>query len=333
MAKQPSTPPPDYPPGKAPPKFGEQQPLNPPPPRPGPLNRPPPVHTVINNPRPDPPELPKGAAPSAPKAAGTNRGVAKGAPTPHRARQNYHPNEPDLSIFRRHGFNWGNHAVTEIPNAFDDDRITVGIDWHKTCTPLLLNGSFWAPTPLFIQQLREISQDYPVQFVIVSFSGWTGLDRTQWEIERFVAYCYTDLQLPFVGLQVTKSPIGLQGKAATLPALDCCIFIDDRSDICNEIRRTGCRAILATGSDSWLHDLSRLLRNNKVEVIKTWAARRLPKEQYSQEPPGRGRTENWTYVGDSTIQQFNVNTFCELQNDKIYPTLAHQTGIILQLVF
>ena len=47
LAKQPSTPPPDYPPGKAPPKFGEQQPLNPPPPRPGPPNRPPPVHTVI----------------------------------------------------------------------------------------------------------------------------------------------------------------------------------------------------------------------------------------------------------------------------------------------
>ena len=29
LAKQPSTPPPDYPPGKAPPKFGEQQQLNP----------------------------------------------------------------------------------------------------------------------------------------------------------------------------------------------------------------------------------------------------------------------------------------------------------------
>ena len=294
LAKQPSTPPPDYPPGKAPPKFGEQQPLNPPPPRTGPPSRPPPVHTVINNPRPDPPELPKGAASGAPKAAGTSRGVAKGAPTSHRARQNYQPDEPDLSIFRRHGYNWGNHAVTEIPNTFDDDLITIGIDWHKTCTPLLLNGSFWAPTPLFAQQLREISQDYPVQFVIASFSGWTGLDRTQWEVERFVAHCYTDLNLPFVGLQVTKSPIGLQGKAASLPALDCCIFIDDRNDICNEIRRTGCRAILATGTDSWLHDLSTLLRNNSKEVIKTWAARRLPKEQYSQEQPGRGRAENWT---------------------------------------
>jgi len=249
---------------------------------------------VVNNPRPDPPELPKGAASGAPKAAGTSRGVAKGAPAPHRARQNYQPNEPDLSIFRRHGYNWGNHAVTEIPHAFDDNLITIGIDWRKTCTPLLLNGSFWAPTPLFAQQLREISQDYPVQFVIVSFSGWTGLERTQWEVERFVAHCYTDLNLPFVGLQVTKSPIGLQGKAASLRALDCCIFIDDRNDICNEIRRTGCRAILATGTDSWLHDLSTLLRNNSKEVIKTWAARRLPKEQYSQEPPGRGRTENWT---------------------------------------
>ena len=181
LAKQPSTPPPDYPPGKAPPKFGEQQ-LNPPPPRPGPPSRPPPVHTVINSPRPDPPDLPKGAASSAPKAAGTSRGVAKGAPTSHRARQNYQPDEPDLSIFRRHGYNWKCHAVTEIPNAFDDHRITIGIDWDKTCTPLLLDGSFWAPTPLFAQQLREISEDYPVQFVIVSFSGWTGLDRTQWPL-------------------------------------------------------------------------------------------------------------------------------------------------------
>ena len=294
LAKQPSTPPPDYPPGKAPPKFGEQQPLNPPPPRPGPPSRPPPVHTVINNPRPDPPELPKGAASSAPKAAGTSRGVAKGAPTSHRARQNYQPDEPDLSIFRRHGYNWGNHAVTEIPHAYDDHRITIGIDWHKTRTPLLLDGSFWAPTPLFAQQLREISEDYPVQFVIVSFSGWTGLDRTQWEVERFVAHCYTDLNLPFVGIQITKAPIGLQGKAASIPAINCCIFIDDRNDICNEIRRTGCRAILATGSDSWLYDLSTLLRNNSVATIKTWAARKLPKEQYSQEPPGRGRAGNYS---------------------------------------
>eukprot|EP00434_Breviolum_minutum_P045073 symbB.v1.2.040336.t1/scaffold7155.1/size12999/1 len=205
LAKQPSTPPPDYPPGKAPPKFGEQQQLNPPPPRPGPPSRPPPVHTVINNPRPDPPELPKGAASSAPKAAGTSRGVAKGAPTSHRARQNYQPDEPDLSIFRRHGYNWMCHAVTEIPHAYDDHRITIGIDWHKTCTPLLLDGSFWAPTPLFAQQLREISEDYPVQFVIVSFSGWTGLDRTQWEVERFVAHCYTDLNLPFVGIQMAAA--------------------------------------------------------------------------------------------------------------------------------
>ena len=183
--------------------------------------------------------------------------------------------------------------MTEIPGAYREDRITVGIDWYKTCTPLLLEGSFWAPTPLFAQQLREISEDNPVQFVIVSFSGWTGLDRALWEIERFVAHCYTDLQLPFVGLQITKSPIGLQGKAATLPSLDCCIFIDDRNDICNEIRRTGCRAILATGTDSWLHDLSRLLRTTPVEVVKTWVARRLPKEQYSQEPPGRGRAGNY----------------------------------------
>ena len=294
LAKQPSTPPPDYPPGKAPPKFGEQQQLNPPPPRPGPPSRPPPVHTVINNPRPDPPDLPKGAASSAPKAAGTSRGVAKGAPTSHRARQNYQPDEPDLSIFRRHGYNWKCHAVTEIPNAFDDRRITIGIDWHKTCTPLLLDGSFWAPTPLFAQQLREISEDYPVQFVIVSFSGWTGLDRTQWEVERFVAHCYTDLNLPFVGIQITKAPIGLQGKAASIPAINCCIFVDDRNDICNEIRRTGCRAILATGGDSWLFDLSTLLRNNSVATVRTWAARTLPKEQYSQEPPGRGRAGNYS---------------------------------------
>ena len=294
LAKPLSTPPPDYPPGKAPPKFGEQQPLNPPPPRPDPPSRPPPVHTVINSSRPDPPELPKGAASSAPKAAGLHKGVARGAPAAPRVRQNYHPNEPDLSIFRRNGYDWWNHAVTEIPGAFDNNRITIGIDWYKTCTPLLLEISFWAPTPLFVQQLREISEDNPVQFAIVSFSGFGGADRAQWEIERFVAYCYTDQQLPFVGLQVTKSPIGLQGKAASIPSLDCCIFIDDRNDICNEIRRTGCRAILATGSDSWLHDLSRLLRTTPAEVVKTWKAQRLPKEKYSQEPPGRGRTGNYS---------------------------------------
>lgn len=68
---------------------------------------------------------------------------------PHR------PNEPDLSIFRRHGYDWVNHRVADIPGAFDNDKIVIGLDWYKTCTPLLQNGSFWAPTPLVVQQLRD----------------------------------------------------------------------------------------------------------------------------------------------------------------------------------
>lgn len=117
LSKPPSTPPPSDP-GKAPPKYGSQQPLHPPPPK----RRPPPVHTVMNE-RPDPPELPKGVAE-----------VPKGAA--HRARP-LRPNEPDLSTFRRHGFDWVNHRVADITGAFDDNKVTIGLDWYKTCTPLL----------------------------------------------------------------------------------------------------------------------------------------------------------------------------------------------------
>lgn len=159
---------------------------------------------------------------------------------------------------------------------------------------MLQGDSFWAPTPLFVQPLRDISEEHPVQFAIVSFSGYQGCDRTQWEVERFVAHCYTDEGLPFVGYQITKAPIGTQGKAAAILELECCIFVDDRSDICNEIRRTGCRAILATGTDSWLHELSRLLRSNPIDVVRNWRAQRLPRERYSQEPPGRGRSGNYS---------------------------------------
>ena len=161
---------------------------------------------MINS-RPDPPDLSKGAASSAPKAAGSHKGVAKGAPASQRVRQNYHPNEPDLSIFRRNGFNWGNHAVTEIPGAFDDELITVGIDWYKTCILHYSWKAHFGPQRLCSSSSCEISEDNPVQFVIVSFSGWSGSDRAQWEIERFVAYCYTDLQLPFVGLQSSDHKI------------------------------------------------------------------------------------------------------------------------------
>lgn len=73
------------------------------------------------------------------------------------------------------GYDWVNHRVADIPGAFDGDKVVIGLDWYKTCTPLLQSGSFWAPTPLFVQQLRDISTEHPVQFVIVSFSGYQGI--------------------------------------------------------------------------------------------------------------------------------------------------------------
>ena len=80
--------------------------------------------------------------------------------------------------------------------------------------------------------------------IIVSFGGFQGCERAEWEVERFIAHCYADEGLPFVGYNITKAPIGEQGKAAAIPELECCIFVDDRSDILNEIRRTGCRATM-----------------------------------------------------------------------------------------
>lgn len=136
-------------------------------------------------------------------------------------------------------------ANANIPGSFDSSKIVVGLDWYKTCTPLLLPGSFWAPTPLFVQQLTDLTTQYPIQFVVVSFSGYAGADRTEWEVERFIAYCHTTHRIPFSGYSSAKSPIGEQGKAATIPDLDVRIFVDDRADVRNEVGRTGCLTVAA----------------------------------------------------------------------------------------
>ena len=300
------TPPPGAPVvGQPPPVFGSTNPPQPPPApaRKAPSNANPEV--VVS--RPDPPELPKGAAPSAPEQAQepnpqgvADRAPQNGGPPPnprghHQVRFAPHqPPEPDISVINRHGSDYRTHCAGTFPGVHDDNRIVIAIDWYKTITPLLLHKSFWAPTPLFAQQLKDLSSDYPVQFIIISFSGFQGVEQTEWEISNFTAYCNETLGVPFVGYLITKAPLGDQGKAIALSDFEVAVFIDDRGDILNEVRRTGCKVFQATGSDRWVRELNDYLRSNSqndYDVIRRRIATPLRREQYSVEPPGRNRGE------------------------------------------
>ena len=142
--------------------------------------------------------------------------------------------------------------------------------------------------PLFVVQLRELAEEFDVQYWVVSFTGYSGARQARDDISAFVAACVSIHQLPFCGFRLTKTPIGPQGKAAIVPELRIQLFVDDRADIVNEVKRTGIQVHLATGDSTvWINDLLAFFRSNNVNSIRAIVATPLQKHQFSKEPPGR----------------------------------------------
>ena len=233
-----------------------------------------PAGDVPSSSRPEPPELP-GAAPSAPNV---DRSRSRTQATP----------QIDYSCLldiERTGF--GAHHAADVINGFHPHKITIGLDWHRVISPYGVDR-YNFPWPLFVVQLRELAQDYDVQFWVVSFTGYSGARQAKDDISTFVAACVSIHQLPFCGYRITKSPIGPNGKAAIIPDLRIQIFVDDRADIVNEIKRTGIQVHLATGESTvWVNDLLAFFKRNDVNQVRTIVATPLRPDQFSKEPPGR----------------------------------------------
>ena len=115
-----------------------------------------------------------------------------------------------------------------------------------------------------------------------------GSFAPSWEPASFVAACVSIHGLPFCGFRITKAPIGPWGKAAIVPELGIQLFVDDRPDIVNEVKRTGIFTHLATGrSTSWTNDLLRFFQQEDRGRAQNLVATPLRKDQFSKEPPGR----------------------------------------------
>ena len=225
--------------------------------------------------RPDPPELPV-AAKSATQGSGTRR------PPPSQ------PQQADYSCLvplSRTGMEC-HHAVNVI-GGINPRKTNVGLDWHRVISPHCIDRQTKRPSPLFALQLKEIAETYNVQYWVVSFTGYASAETAREEITEFVAWCVSVCGLPFSGFRITKSPIGQWGKASVLPDLNIQVFIDDRGDVCNEVKKTGIRVLQADGhTGHWTFDLLQLFRDHGPTIARI-IPRNLEKHEFSIEPPGR----------------------------------------------
>ena len=231
--------------------------------------------TSATSSRPDPPELP---------------GAAKSAPIVDRSRSRTYtnPSQIDYSCLvedERPGI--GVHFAFDVVGGRNPGKVTVGLDWHQVISPHGVDR-YCYPTPLLVLQLRELAEDFNIQYWVVSFTGHSGARQAKQDISTFVAACVSLHGLPFCGLRITKAPMGPWGKAAIVPELGIQLFVDDRSDIVNEVKRTGIFTHLATGkSTSWANDLLNFFQREDRGRTQNLVATPLRKDQFSKEPPGR----------------------------------------------
>ena len=133
---------------------------------------------------------------------------------------------------------FGVHYAFDVIGGFDANRITVGLDWHEVISPWGVD-KYNSPSPLFVTQLKELAEEFGVQYWVVSFTGYSGARSARDDISAFVAACVSIHRIPFCGFRVTKAPIGPQGKAAVVPELNIQLFVDDRFDVVNELKELG----------------------------------------------------------------------------------------------
>ena len=117
----------------------------------------------------------------------------------------------------------------------------VGLDWHKVLDTML--SPVRTPTTLLTDRLKRL-ESLPARITIISFTGaGDRYDSTVQEIDAFRDQRRASGCQLGGGFFLTNEKTGRGGKAELISRLRIRAFMDDRPDICAEIRRTGCFAM------------------------------------------------------------------------------------------
>ena len=112
--------------------------------------------------RPEPPELP---------------GAAKSAPNVDRSRSRTYSATPQIEyscLFELERPGYGVHYAFDVIGGIDSNKITVGIDWHRVISPYGVDRYNY-PSPLFVTQLKELAEEFQVQYWVNVFHGIFGI--------------------------------------------------------------------------------------------------------------------------------------------------------------
>ena len=117
----------------------------------------------------------------------------------------------------------------------------VGLDWHKVLDTML--SPVRTPTNTLTDRLKQL-ESLPARITIISFTGaGDRYESTVREIDAFRDQRRASGCQLGGGFYLTNEKTGRGGKAELLSRLRIRAFMDDRADICAEIRRTGCFAM------------------------------------------------------------------------------------------
>ena len=133
----------------------------------------------------------------------------------------------------------------------------VGLDWHNVLDTMLT--PLMTPSQQLTDRIKR-TEALPARVTIISFtSAGDRHDSACQEIDTFRDQCRASGCQLGGGFYLVNEKTGRGGKAELVRRLRIRAFIDDRADICNEIRRTGCYVMTFDRQD-WVHDTSSALQ-------------------------------------------------------------------------
>lgn len=127
----------------------------------------------------------------------------------------------------------------------------MGLDWHNVLDTMLT--PLMTPSQQLTDRIKHM-EALPAWVTIISFTGsGDRYDSAYHEIDTFRDQCRAAGCSLGGGFYLVNEKTGRGGKAELVSRLRIRSFIDDRADICNEIRRTGCYVMTLDRRD-WIHD-------------------------------------------------------------------------------
>ena len=174
-------------------------------------------------------------------------------------------------------------------------NIEVGLDFHKVLDAMLVY-KLEVPTRQCVDALANLER-LGARITIISFTGHEGYARAASQTAHF-RDCVRAAGLQMGGgIFLTNSRVGPEGKTPIVTRLGICAYVDDDSEIINEVRRTGCYGYLCDATrlnqpHSVLLDLANMIRSSGIHNWKiAHHPRPLASDEFSGEsnPRGGGR--------------------------------------------